>query len=659
MASPRAPRDFGLIKSADSPHAKLKSVDLRSVRWTHGFWAERFAQCRDVTLPHLWQRLNDPETGHALTNLRIAAGLEEGEFAGTHWQDEWVYKWLEAASSIYNITRDEALDRQMDEAIDVIAKAQQPDGYIATQVLVRGWPRFQDPRHHELYVMGHLITAACLHHRITGKDALLAVARKAADCVYETFKGRDPALAHFPINPSIIMAAAELYRTTGERRCLDLACLFVDMRGAVKGGTDLNQDAVPLRDETQVVGHAVFFTYLYAGAADVYMETGERALLDALERLWHDLTGKRMYVTGGVCALHRGFSIRSGQVWSAHDVHEAAGPDCHLPNATAYNETCAQIGSMMWNWRMLAITADACYPDLMERQLYNSILSGIGLDGRSWFYTNVLRWHGREHPLLSQDDYQRFQPGEPPRRSHICCPSNLLRTVAEAHGTLYSASDDGLWVHHYAANAFDGELLDGTPLRLTQETNYPWEGDILLRLELTEPHEFSLMLRIPGWATGARLEVNGEAADAATEPGTYAGIRRTWSAGDEVRLTLPMAPRLIEGNPKIEEVRSQVAVMRGPLVYCLESPDLPGGVALSEIRIPRDIAFTARHEPELLGGVTVLEGTARRVREGDWARQLYRPLDTGDGEPVRLKLIPYFAWANRGISEMTVWMPLC
>ena len=361
----------------------------------------------------------------------------------------------------------------MDEAIDVIARAQQPDGYLATQTIVRGRPRYHDTHHHELHVIGHLITAACIHHRVTGKQSLLSVARKAANHVWATFRERRPELARFPFNPTIIMAGVELYRTTGEPHYLEMANHFIDGRGALPGGSDQTQDFVPLRRETEVVGHMVLATHLYAGAADAYMETGDPSLLEALERLWQDLTEHKLYVNGGCCASHLALSIRwpgdGGPPTSAHEVSGAAGPAYDLPNATAYNETCAQIGNVMWNWRMLAITGEARYADVIERTVYNSILSAIGLDGMSWFSTNPLRWHGKEHRLLSGDAPQRFPPGP----AHACCPLSVLRFIAEWHGYLYSISDEGLWLHHYGAGTLEETLADGMPVRVIQETRYP------------------------------------------------------------------------------------------------------------------------------------------------------------------------------------------
>lgn len=666
-------RDYGVIKNQQSPHARLHSVDLAAVGWSGGFWADRFAQTRDVTLPRLWELASDPEMGHAIQNLRIAAGLEKGGFQGTHWQDAWVYKWLESACYIYVETRDAKLDEQMDAIIAVIQKAQQPDGYIATQTTVRGDKRFSDFSRHELYTMGHLITAACAHYRITGKTSLLQVARKAADYIYDTFRTRDAKLAEFPRNPSIIMAGTELYRTTGDRKYLDMANFFIDWRGSRYGngrrnawgplsnGSDLNQNWRPLRKETEVVGHAVFYTYLFAGAADALMETGDRTLLETLERLWVDLVDRKMYVTGGVSPVHKAHPVRSFSpgtltIIRGDSMHEGVGAPFELPNDTAYNETCGQIGNLMWNWRMLLITGEARFADIMERTLYNSILSGISITGKGWSYTNPLRWHGPEHVLLSQDAHQRFDPG----RKHICCPTNLMRTVASWNGYLYTTGEEGLWVHHYGANTFDGRLADGARLKLTQQTGYPWDGNIRLRIDAAEsPRPFTIALRIPGWAKDAELKVNGAAAGVECIPSSYASIERKWSAGDVVELDLPMPVRMIAADPRIESTRNQAAVMRGPLVYCLESIDVPAGVAFEDITLPGDARWTAQHRPDLLEGVTVLTTEALAIDKSE-IKDLggYREISAATPRPADITMIPYYAWNNRGEPKMTVWLPV-
>lgn len=701
-----------ITQQTASPSARLRGADPAAVKWLPGFWAQRFQQCHQVTLPHLWGLMDDPARGHALTNLRIAAGdvpigselpaAAAGEFAGTHWQDEWVYKWIEAASYVYGQTGDSQLEARMDEAIDVIARAQAPDGYIATQTQLRGWPRYEKYQHHEVYVMGHLLSAACAHYRATGKSTFLQVACKVGDYLYTTFKPPRPAaLEHKIFNPSQIMGLAELYRATGEPRYLEAVGFFVDYHGSTPGGIDQMQDRVPLRAERQVVGHMVLATYLYAGATDAYLETGDETLLHAVERLWQDLVEKRLYVHGGVCAVHRGHSVRAreviagssgagdpaaaalaaavaagstftarplqpdaypGHLVSRHvdDVHEAAGDDFELPNSTGYNETCAQIGNVLWNWRLLAASAEARYAELIEHTLYNSVLSGIGQDGASWFYTNPLRFYGRAHKLLSQDAYERFQPG----RVHVCCPSNLVRTIAGVHGYVYGTSEASLWVHLYGASAFDGQLAAGARFAVTQQTDYPWDGRVRFTVDAAPDAAVCLMLRIPSWARGATLTtvaVDGDRVTATAEPESYARVERRWSAGDVVELDLPMRSRLIEGHPKIEAVRNQVAVMRGPLLYCLESHDLPAvpaGVSVLDVFLPPDIELRARHLPDLLGGVTVLEGEAEAIREPPWTGTLYRELERATSEPLPVKLIPYYAWANRGTSEMTVWLPL-
>jgi len=668
-----AEHDYGIIKNQKSPFAELRSVDLKDVRWTEGFWADQFVKTRDVTLPRLWELASDPEKGHAIQNLRIAAGLEEGQFKGTDWQDAWVYKWLESACYIYAVTGDARLDKQMDEIIDVIARAQQPDGYIASQTTARGWERLEDAKHHELYTMGHLITAACIHHRVTGKTTFLDVACKTADYIYDRFKEGDPELADFPRNPSVIMAAVELYRTTARKKYLDMANFFIDWRGSrfekgrgyvggvVTNGSDLNQNWRPLRKETEVVGHAVFFTYLYAGAADAYMETGDKTLLAPLQRLWTDLVERKMYITGGVSPMHKAHPVRSFQqgelrAITSDSIHEGVGAPYELPNDTAYNETCGQIGNLMWNWRMLAITGEARFAEIMERSLFNSILSGIEVDGEGWSYTNPLRWHGPQHVLRSNDIHKRSDPG----LNMICCPTNLMRTVASWYNYLYSVDQKGLWIHHYGGNVFDGKLSSGRKLKLTQKTDYPWDGEVRITVDAVDSGDaFSIRLRIPGWADNARLTVNNKVVKEKCKPASYAAIERKWFAGDVIELNLPMPVRMITADPIIEQTRNQVAVMRGPIVYCLESVDIPQGVQFEDICLPTDAKWNIKYEPELLGGVTVLKTKAVVIdKTATEDVGSYRQVSNIRERHVEIKMIPYYAWNNRQEPKMTVWLPV-
>jgi len=379
------------------------------------------------------------------------------------------------------------------------------------------------------------------------------------------------------------------------------------------------------------------------------METGDPSLLEALDCLWCNLTEKKMYIHGGVCPLYRGFAFRNGRVWGADDVWEAAGMDYQLPNAYGYNETCGQIGNFMWNYRMLLITAEARYADVMETEMLNGFLGSMGLDGKSFFYVNPLRWHGDEQVLMSNSSLERGIPGTP--NIGTCCPTNYSRSLVELQGMLYSRSDKAFWIHHYGANQYD----DGS-IALEQVTRYPWAG----RVEITVrklPEAYALRARVPGWAEGTRAAVNGVPVERVLA-GEYLSIERAWRPGDTVILEFPMKPRLIMGNPKIEETRGQVAVMRGPLVYALEEIDLSGGVTMDGVVIPFDTDFQAVDDPNLLGGVTLLQGTAKHLPQPDWDGKLYRDLPQPGMREFMLKLIPYYVWANRGVCQMTVWIPI-
>ena len=435
-----------LVKNDKSPCSKMKGTNMDRVVWKEGFWKRHFEICLKVSLPHLYDLMNDPSKGHVTANLKIAAGKEEGNYAGTNWHDEWAYKWIEAASMSYMYTKDEKIDKLMDELIEIISKAQMPDGYIATQIQVRGWKRYQDNRHHELYVMGHLITAACLHSRITGKDSFLRIAVKVADYMYDTFSKRIPEMDRMHNNPTNIMALVDLYRLTGNKKYLDAAAVFIDMHGSGENGTERNQDRVPLRKETQASGHMVLGTYLYCGATDYCLETGDQELMDALERVWKDLYNMKTYINGGVCAIAQGLAVRrdengcymrQGKTVEADWIVEGVGDEYELGNATAYNETCSQIGSFMWNWRLLLLKGEARFAEMMEHTLYNGILCSIGEDGKAWFYTNKLRWYGKHQRLHMHDKHLRHDPD----LKNCCCPTNAVRTLSELSNYLYSVDD--------------------------------------------------------------------------------------------------------------------------------------------------------------------------------------------------------------------------
>ena len=654
--------DGGVVKNQGSPHAKLRSVDLAAVSWTEGFWADRYQQACDVSLPFLLELACSEDYGHALQNMQIAAGLEDGEYQGTHWQDAWLFKWVETAAVVWQESRDHELEIRMDGLIALFGQVQEPDGYLASQTRARGFPRFEEPARHELYTMGHALTAACLHHRITGKTNFLDIACRIGDFVSGEYRDRPERMAHFPYNPSVVMGAVELYRTTGRQRYLELANAVIDSRGRYPQGTigqgDHCQDRIPLRDETEVVGHSVFWTYLFAGATDAVMETGDRTLCEALDRLWHDFVETKMYVTGGACAVPRGYSMRltakPGQFRGGDHFHEGVGPQFSLPNASAYNETCAQVGVFMWNWRMLLLTGEERFADVMEREIYNGVLSGISLDGRAWSYSNILRCPGSGHNPHTQPVGERFLPALPPRRGRICCPTNVLRTFVELKNMLYATDDEGgVWLHLYG-----GSTLECGDIRLVQETRYPWNATVTLRFDSVPETQFSLHVRIPQWAHAARLTLNGVESDTVCDPGSYACLRRLWAVGDELVIDLPMRIHLVEGNPRVEETRNHVAVVRGPMVYCLEAPDLPEGVRLTDVRIPRGITLLAWFDDDLLGGVTVLEGEAVYREEDPWDGVLYRDLATARARPFPIRLVPYYAWANRGPQEMSVWLPL-
>ena len=658
-----------LVDTSRSPAARMYMTDLADVKWNGGLLGERFEVCRTTMVPHLWEIFSDPNKSAAWANYRIAAGLQPGKFSGPPFNDGDFLKWFEALAQVYAVTRDPAIDSEMDRIIDVIAKAQREDGYLHTQKIIpqrQGLAtakakEFEDREHFETYNMGHLMTTACVHYRVTGKTTLLDCARKAADYIERLCANLPADLARNAICPSHYMGVVELYRVTRETRYLALAKQLIEIRSLVteQDGSDHNQDRVPFRAMTQAVGHAVRANYLFAGVADVFAESDDPTLLKTLATLSDDVAGQKLYITGMTGAIYDGASpdgVDHRQHKFIKTVHQAYGRDFQLPNLTAYNETCATIGYAMWMWRMLTITADSRYADLLEQSLYNGILPGISLEGKDYFYVNALRKDADfDWPLR----WSRTRT--PNLKASFCCPPNVVRAIAEAHNYVYALSPDTLWVHLYAASTLDTAWTDGARIKLRQKTEYPWAGAVTFTVEAAPDRAIALKLRVPGWlrAGAATLLVNGQPFSAALTPGAYAEIKRTWRAGDTVQFTMDFSPVLMEANPLVEETVNQVAIKCGPLVYRVESNDLPAGVRLRDVALSllTPPEFTAQRETIINAEVRTLSFPALALSRSAWtAGELYRETTARPPRTITLKAVPYFAWGNRGDTDMSVWL---
>ena len=673
-----------LIDTTRSPQARMYLPDLGDVRWNGGLLGGRFDVARDVMVPHMWTIFSDQHESHAWDNFLLAAGLGQGRDGKPHgppFNDGDFLKWVEALCQVYAVTKDPAIDRQLDEIAAVVAKAQREDGYLHTPKIALqraaaaagNKQEFEDREHFETYNMGHLMTTACVHYRATGKATLLDSARKAADYLDKLCREKPAELARNAICPSHYMGVVELYRVTREPRYLDLARNLIEIRSLVPPtglGSDHNQDRVPFREMTEAVGHAVRANYLYAGVADVFAETGDASLLKTLEAISDDVATQKLYITGMTGALYDGASP-DGAPARLHPqiktVHQAYGRDYQLPNLTAYNETCATIGYGMWLWRMLAVTGDAKYADLFEQTLYNGILPGISLGGKHYFYVNPLKkLNDFKYPLR----WSRTR--EPNIKSSFCCPPNVVRTIAEAHNYAYALSgDDTVWVNLYGASVLHTAFADGARIKLRQETEYPWNGRVKLVIEEAPDRRVAFQVRVPGWLKPGsfRAGVNGVSPEPwKVAPGGYARIEKQWRPGDELVVEMDYAPVLVEANPLVEETLNQVAVKYGPLVYCLESEDLGEGRRLTDVALDLagNLSFTPRRER--IGGADVLTLTVPGIalpRRAWKPGELYREIAPGAERSVAsvdLKLIPYFAWGNRheggAEDEMSVWIPV-
>jgi DUF1680 family protein len=597
---------FPQVSQAEQPaHRKLNAVPFTAVKVQDAFWTPRLRTNREVSLPHNFKWCE--QTGR-FSNFAKAGKLIEGKFEGIYFNDSDVYKVLEGASYSLADHPDPVLEKAVDEVIAKIAAAQQSNGYLNCYfTLVKPdekWANFRSM--HELYCAGHLFEGAVAHAQATGKRTLLDVALKFANHIDETF---GPDKRHeVPGHEEIELALVKLYQATGQAKYFELAKFFLDIRGDKSQRKEIFglycQDHLPVREQSEIVGHAVRAMYLYAGVADVAAYTGDQGYIDAMDRLWKDVVLRKMYITGGIGARHQG---------------EAFGNAYELPNETAYCETCAAIGLAFWAHRLNLMHADAQYADVLERALYNGVLSGLGMDGEHFFYVNPLASDGKHH--------------RQPFFSCACCPSNLVRLVPSIPGYVYAASREAIYVNLYVAGSGEVACADGK-VRLTQETRYPWDGAVTLTVEPQQPATFDLNLRIPAWCKGAKLSVNGQPIEKLDLTKGYARLNRQWKAGDAIQLDLPMEIRRMEAHPKVAANVGRVAVQRGPIVYCFEAVDNKEDVR--NILLPHDPRFVAEHRPQLLGGVTVLQGVDRQ------------------GRPITA--IPYYAWDHREPGAMIVWV---
>ena len=620
----------------------VQPVPFTAVRVEDEFWAPRINTNRTVTIPFAFQKCE--ETGRVDNFVRAAAALRgephDTTPPGYPFDDTDVYKVIEGASYTLSVQYDAKLDAYVDSLIVKIAAAQEPDGYLYTA-------RTIDPEHphkwsgkerwvqeevlsHELYNLGHLYEASVAHYQATGKQSFLNISLKSAELLCNTF-GPDKRKI-YPGHQIVEMGLVKLYRVTGDERYLDLAKFFLDSRGP--GGRAYNQANLRVVDQREAVGHAVRATYMYSGMADVAAMTGDGAYVTAIDAIWENVASEKLYLTGGIGARKEG---------------EAFGADFELPNLTAYNETCAAVGNDFWNHRLFLLHADAKYIDVMERTLYNGLISGVSLDGKLFFYPN---------PLESVGDYQRS-----PWFGVACCPGNITRFMASVPGYIYAHRGDTLYVNLFAAGTAKIKMAGGRSVKMIQETRYPWDGDVRMTVRPDQTGRFTIAVRVPGWARGeavpsglyrfaddslqaVTLKVNRRLEPIKLEKG-YAVLTRDWHSGDVIELHLPMPVRRVVATQEVEADRERVAIQRGPIVYCAEWPDNPKGKVL-ELELPGDGALSAEFKPDILNGITVVKGKGFYPEEGGAAN--------ASGRMAEFTAIPYYAWAHRGEGQMIVWM---
>jgi uncharacterized protein len=636
-AKDKKERAVGVVSTSKSPHAILHDVPISAVQMGEGFWRTRMEKNHSAGVTTLYRLL---EEHGVIDNFRRLSGRKTVNRRGYLFTDSDLYKWMEAVALVLQSDKDSQLKSILDAVVDDVVAAQGADGYLNTYhqegVGPKRFSNFRD--NHELYCLGHLLQAGIAYYRGSGERKLLDAGIRYADYVISLFGVSKRQC--FPGHPEIEMAMVELYRTTGERKYLD----FVDYLYTKVDLSKLDEkvstrdlsyafSGLPFTGRQELRSHAVRAMYACSGATDYYMETGDPAFKTTLDLLWKDMTEYKMYVTGGVGSRYEG---------------EAFGQAYELPNERAYTETCAAIGSIFWNWRMLQATGDARYMDVLERTLYNGFLSGVSLSGSEYYYRN---------PLTSYGDN-----GRQPWYDCTCCPPNVERLLASLPGYMYSTSQEGIWVHLYHNSTLNLNLEDGTAMTCQQRTRYPWDGEVTLSIDPTKKRTFTLYLHIPEWCQQAMVLVNEEAEAGSAKSGSYHAITREWKRGDMVTLKMAMPVQAVHANPRLRENLGCVAIQRGPLVYCLEGVDQPD-MSIFDVYMPLDPVdpsrgFSARMEPETLGGVVVLKKDVLTYRPALTEQPLYlnSPF-SGPTTSALVTMIPYYAWANRGKSTMQVWIP--
>ena len=640
----------GMFTYAGSPQKSQKQnvgypispVPFTSVKVTEAFWGQRLKASREVTIPLAFSKCE--ETGRYKNFVLAAHPSDTIKVTGFSFDDTDVYKTIEGASYSMQTFPNKKLDKYIDSVLVLVAAAQEPDGYLYTTRTMnpkhphewsgtKRWEKEEDLSH-ELYNLGHMVEGAIAHYQATGKTTFLNISRKYADCAIREIGPNPGQVVVVPGHQIAEMAFAKLYVVTGEQKYLDFAKFLLDKRGYTSFKEEYSQSHKPVLEQDEAVGHAVRAEYMYSGMADVAALTGDKGYIDAIDRIWDNIVNKKLYITGGVGATGGG---------------EAFGDNYELPNMSAYCETCAAIGNVYLNYRLFLLHGEAKYYDVLERTLYNGLISGVSLDGGGFFYPN---------PLESIGQHQRQ-----PWFGCACCPSNIARFIPSVPGYVYAIHNSDVYVNLFMANSSDIKV-NGKPVVLKQTTTYPWTGDIALDVTPKSKLDFNLKIRVPGWVQGSvvpgnlysytdkktlgySIKVNGQAAESTLDKG-YFSINRTWVKGDKVEIHFDMEPRTVKANAKVEADKGKIAVERGPIVYCAEWPD--NDFSVLGVMMNKKPVFTVEAKPELLYGITMLHTGAQTLSYDEHGRLV--------AKDVKLNMIPYYAWAHRGSGEMAVWLPI-